>query len=255
MKNTFILWKNIIANPFEGYKSVNDSTKLLLPLLIIISLFLISTTMSVPILSSDSYSEVLVRSQITAMAEKGNEMSAEQQVALDEQIKSPMVRNITLASTYIVGLIAFIGIGLLLPALFGKIYASYAKKEKVKFSLIFKILIFAVIIGMVQSLIKIGITLTGDWQRALNRVNDASMIQYILQAPVSLAALLDPSEINKTLYMLIDAFTDVFNWIYYIFIYAGIKVSLQLEKKPALITTVIIAATSIIIATAMSFIG
>jgi len=254
MKNTFKLWKDIIANPFEGYKGLNENTKILLPLLTIIVLFVISITMIVPILLSEPYSEAIVRAQIATMAERGNEMSSEQQAAMAEQMKSPMVKNITIASSYAGGLLTFF-LMTLAAALILKLTVSSMKKDKVKFSLVFKILIFASIVAMVQSILKMGITLTGNWERALSRVNDTGSLQQVLQTPISLAALFDASGMNRTLYMLIDTLTDVFNWIYYIFVYAGLKVAVQLEKKQALTATIIIAVISVAIGAAFTLIG
>lgn len=244
MKNTFVLWKEIIANPFEGYKGVNDNTGILLPVLSIILLFIISVSMMLPILVSEPYADAVVRTQISAMAERGNEMSLEQQTAMAEQMSSPMFRNITIASSYGGGLIGLIVITLLVTLIL-KLIVSSVKKEKVKFSLVFKIIIFALIVGMVQSIVKMGITLAGDWPRILARVNDAAGLQQALQSPVSLAALFDRATVGNTVYTLINSLTDVFNWIYYLFIYAGLRSALVIEKKPALIVTVVIALISI----------
>ena len=251
MQNTFKLWKDIIINPFEGYKNVNDKTKILLPLLTIIALFLLSITMLVPIMLSDSYSEAIVRVQISTMADRGNEMSLEQQAAMADQMKSPMIRNITIASSYAGGLITFLLITLLVAFIL-KLIISSVKKEKVKFSLVFKIMLFATIVSMVQSLLKNGITLSGNWERILSRVTDTGSLQLALQSPISLAALFDPAKVGHSIYMLIDAFTDIFNWIYYVLLYAGLKIATELEKKQALIITIVIALISIAVGLAIT---
>jgi hypothetical protein len=254
MKNTFILWKHIISNPFEGYGKLNGGTKVFPPLLVIIVLFLLSLVIMIPMQNSDVYSDAVVRIQTAVMADQGNEMSAEQQTAMAEQMKSPMVRNITIVSTFVGGLFSFMAITLLM-ALFMKLIAGGFKKESVKFALIFKIILFASIVSMVQSLLKMGITVTGDWQRALSRVNSAAELQFALQSPISLAALFDPVQMGRQVYFLIDYVTDIFNWIYYIFIYAGLKVAVGLEKKQALIATILVALISMAVALAFTFIG
>ena len=123
-----------------------------------------------------------------------------------------------------------------------------------KFSLILKILIFISIISLVQSLIKSGITLSGDWARILNRVNDTTGLKLALSAPVSLAALFSIETLGSTGYFLMDALTDIFNWIYYIFLYAGLKVSAGLTKKHALKVTVITALVFLSIGLIFNFI-
>lgn len=245
MKTTILLWKNIISNPFEGYRGVNDSTKVLFPLLIVIVLFAVSISLIIPLMVSESYGDALVRIQVNTMMEKGTEMSLEQQEAVAGNIKSPMVRNITVVSAYVAGLL-FIFIIMVIISFILKVVASAVKREPVKFLLIFKILLFASLISMVQMSLKSGIALTGNWQRALARVNDSAALQIALMAPVSLAALVDPLTVGPFIYTLIDSVTDVFNWIYYVFFYAGLRASVELQKKPALIITIVTALVMVL---------
>jgi hypothetical protein len=214
------------------------------PGLFLIILFLISTSLLMPITTSKIYMEAIVRVQVSAAAEKGNEMSIEQQNVMAENLNSPTMRNITMVSTYVGGLVTFF-LFTLLTALLLKLVVSSVKKDKIKFSLVLKVLLFATIVSMMQLLVKNGITLSGNWQRGLSRVNDMGSLQFALQSPISFAALFDYSTMNKTVYMLIDAVTDIFNWIYYIFLYAGLKVTIGLEKTKALIITIVIAVVSI----------
>ncbi len=239
------IWKNIISNPFEGFSEVNDKTKWFLPLILILILLLISTALIIPLMQSDEYTGALVRSTISQQAEKGVEMSAEAQAAMTEELSSPTLQKITIASALISSPLIFVVI-MLLNSLLIKIIAAFFK-EKIIFSLIFKILIFVSIISIVQSLIKSGITLSGDWARILNRVNDTTGLKLALSAPVSLAALFSVKTLGSTGYFLLDALTDIFNWIHYIFLYAGLKVSADLTKKHALLVTVITAAVFIVI--------
>ncbi|MBB6481006.1 YIP1 family protein [Spirochaeta isovalerica] len=254
MKNTFILWKEIIANPFEGYKKLNNDTKLFLPFLTIIILFLFSVLLMIPMQTSDVYGEAMARVQQAALADRGTELSDEQMTAMAEQMKSPMVRNITIVSTIGGGLVSYIVITLV-SALILKLLSGGFKKEAVKYSLVLKIILFASIVSMVQALLKMGITLSGDWQRALARVNTTGDLQMALQSPVSLAALFDPVSMGRQVYFLLDYVTDIFNWIYYLFLYAGLKGALALEKNKALAVTVIMAVISIGIALAFTLIG
>jgi len=254
MKSTLILWKEIIGNPFSGYKKLGDDTKLFLPFLIIVILFLLSLAMMIPMQSSDVYSDALVRIQQAAMSERGTEMSAEQVEAMSRQMRSPMVRNITTASTFVIGLISYIGITLLI-ALFLKLISGGLRKESVKYSLVLKIMLFAAIVTMVQSLVKMGITVTGDWQRALARVNTSTDLQFALQSPISLAAFFDPASMGRQVFYIVDYLTDIFNWIYYIFLYAGLRSSLAMDKGKALTATVLIAVISIVVSLLFTLVG
>lgn len=239
------IWKNIISNPFEGFSDLGDKTKWFLPLISILILLFLSTALVLPLMQSDEYTDAVVRVAISKQAEKGVEMSMEQQAAMSEQMGSSMVKKITIIST-LVGAVLFTVIIMLLNSLLIKILSSIMK-EQVKFSLIFKILIFISIIGIVQSLVKTGITLSGDWARILNRVNDTSSLKLALTAPVSLAALFSYNTLGSTGYYLMDTLTDIFNWIYYIFLYAGLKISAGMTKKHALLVTIISAVVLLII--------
>jgi hypothetical protein len=236
-------WKNILSNPFEGFSEVTEKTKWFIPLLSILVLVLISIALLIPIMQSNEYTDALVRSTISRQAEKGVEMSTEAQRAMTEELSSPMIKKITIISAFGGGIITFV-IVMLLNALFIKLL-SLIMKKKVSFSLIFKIFIFISIIGIVQSLIKSGITLSGDWSRILSRVTDTTGLKLALSAPVSLAALFSVETLGSTGYFLIDAITDIFNWIYYIFLYAGLKISAGFTKKQALILTILTAVISI----------
>lgn len=240
------IWKNIISNPFEGFSELSNETKWFLPLLALLILLLVSIALIIPLMQSEEYTSALVRATVSGQAEKGTEMSTEQQTAMSEQLSSPMMKKITIASALGGGVLTFV-IVMLINTLLIKLFAAIMK-EKVKFSLIFKILIFISIISVVQSLIKSGITLSGDWARILNRVNDTTGLKLALSAPVSLAALFSADTLGSTGYFLLDILTDIFNWIYYIFLYAGLKVSAGLTKKHALTVTVISAVVFIFIA-------
>ncbi len=239
------IWKNILANPFEGFREINDEVRWFPPLLVLVFLVLASISFLIPLMQSDEYTGALVRVTISQQAEKGVEMSAEAQAAMKDQLGSPMIKNITIASALVGGTLTFIAI-MLLNSLLLKILILIGK-EKVKFSLIFKILIFISIIGIAQSFIKSGITVSGDWARILNRVNNTTDLKLALSAPVSLAALFSASTLGSTGYFLLDTVTDIFNWIYYIFLYAGLRTAAGLTRKHALTATVISALVFILV--------
>jgi len=249
--NFIKVWKNILLNPFESFSEVNDDTKWFLPLVLILFLILISTSLLIPLMQSDEYVDALVRITTRQQVEKGIEMSAETQSAIKEQLESPLMKKITIASAMGGSIVVFIVI-MLLNVLLIKILAAILK-NKVKFSLIFKILIFASIIGIIQSLIKSGIALSGDWTGILNRVNDTIGLKLALSAPVSLVVFFSAGTLGSTGYFLLDVLTDIFNWIYYIFLYAGLKNSAGLTKKHALIVTIISALVFILIGLIFNF--
>ena len=107
------IWKNIISNPFEGFSEIKDETKWFLPLISIIILVLISTALIIPLMQSDEYIGALVRATVSQQAEKGVEMSVEAQTAMADQLSSPMIKNITIASALGGGAVTFVVIMIL----------------------------------------------------------------------------------------------------------------------------------------------
>ncbi|MCK5198144.1 MAG: hypothetical protein KAR21_07325, partial [Spirochaetales bacterium] len=79
-------------------------------------------------------------------------------------------------------------------------------------------------------------------------------LKLALSAPISLAALFSADTLGPTGYFLLDSLTDIFNWLYYIFLYAGLKISAGLTKKHSLMVIIISAAVFIIIGLIFNFI-
>ncbi|MBI9101397.1 MAG: YIP1 family protein [Spirochaetales bacterium] len=249
---SILLWKDIIFSPFEGFKKVTAETRILLPLLVLVILLAGSIAMLMPIMQSEAYGQAIVRSQIAAMAEKGQEMSNEQQEAMREQLSSPMVKNITIASAFGGGIITFIAILLISSLLI--MVASKLFKGAVTYKMAMKILIYAGIISVIHGLVKNGITLSGNYTRILNQVQDTGALQLALTSQVSLAALFSAETLGSVGYFLMDTLTDIFNWIYFIFIYAGLKSAGNLDKKQAGGVTLVYILCYIIIGLIMTLI-
>jgi len=249
---SILLWKDIIFSPFEGFKKVTNETKLLLPLLVLIILMAGSIALLTPVMQSEAYGQAIVRTQINSMAEKGQPMSNEQQEAMREQLSSPMVKNITIASAFGGGIVTFVAI-LLLSSLLVMILSKLFKKG-VPYKMVLKILIFAGLISVIQGLIKNGITLSGNYSRILNQVQDTDGLQLALTSSISLAAIFSMETLGSIGYFLVDAITDIFNWIYYIFVYAGLRSAGGLNKNQALGVTLIFALCYILIGLGMTLI-
>ncbi len=244
------LWGSIISNPFNGYSKMNESTKILFPLLLIIILTAGSIALFIPVMSSDEYSSALAKVQMLKLQEKGMSDSISQE-ELESQLSSPVTRKITIISAFAGGIVTYIIILLLSSFLLWLLTITI--KDRKSYKLIFKILIYAAIVSTGESVLKSVIVISGDWERILRQVNSLNDFTLALQAPVSLAVLFDPDKIGKIPHFLIDTITDIFNWIYYIFIFAGLRSALKLERKKALGITLIFAAVFILAGIILTF--
>ncbi len=241
-KNSFRIWYEIIVNPFSGFQAVGEKTKIALPLICIMVLSVLSALLIQPIMSSPVYEKAMLEIQYAAIEkQQGTPLSDAMKETYRTQLTSSTTKMVTRISTLAVSPFSYM-ILLLISALVLKIFASLVK-EKRKFGLFFRILAFAMIVTIAQVLIKNIITLTGDWAAALKSAEGTLEFGQALTSPVSLASLTSSRAIGKVGYYLLDTFTDIFNWLYYAFVYAGLTASAKIEKRKALILTLIFAAT------------
>jgi hypothetical protein len=250
MKNSISLWGQIIPSPIKGFSNVNKETGVALPLIVVLLLVLASSMLLIPILSSDAYTDAMVRAQINSMQEKGTELSTEQIELMSQQFTSGNVKTITLLTSIIGGVFGYV-LMLVVSVFLLKLFTVIAK-EKISLKLLLRILVFVAIISVLQMLIKNFITVFTDYERILSRVQNTSDLQYALSSPVSLAAIFTPGKISTSLYFLIDAITDIFNWLYYGYLFAGLKAAAGLSTSKALKITIISAIVMIAITLAFS---
>ena len=247
--NSIKLWGAIIPSPVSGFSNMDEKTKIALPLILILLLAAVSNLMIVPIITSGEYSDALIRTQISSMQEKGTQLSAEQIEAMSDQLTSDSMKTITVLSSVIGGLFGY-ALMLAVSIFILKLFTVIAK-EKVSLKLLFRIIIFIALISIVQIILKNVITLTTDYGRFLSRVQTTSDLKYALTSPVSLAALFNPAKVGAVFYYLIDTFTDVFNWLYYGYLYAGLRGAAGLSKAKSLKITIISALVMVAIGLVM----
>ncbi|MDC7226923.1 MAG: YIP1 family protein [Spirochaetales bacterium] len=243
MKKTFVLWTRLFISPTEGFSDLTPQTPIILPVLSIVVLVLAGMLMLMPIIGSETYTEALGRVQINTLAERGTEMSAEQLEVMQEQLHSGRMRTFTMLSSTVGGAFTFF-LMLLVNTLFllilTRIFGS-----KPSFKHLFKILVFLAAVSSIQAIIKNGITLMSDYERLLSRVQYAKDMQWAITSPVSLAVLFAPGKLSILLYTLIDSITDIFNWIYFIYLYFAMRFSLSLPGNKAIGITILAAALMI----------
>lgn len=238
VENPWKLWMSIIANPFKGYQGLRDETKILLPLLVLILMVLLTPLLIQPITDSQAYKEAVLKVQYAAIEkQQGSPLSEEMKETYREQLSSSSVQTISKVSMFVSSLLIFLvmllGFSLVLFII------SKIMGYSTRFSLFFKILVFASILTVFQNLLTNLITLTGDYETTLRTVRSATDLQYALASPISLAVFFDPGQLGKIPYFFLDTLTGIFTWLFYIFIYAGLTISAKISKNRALIMTII----------------
>ena len=239
MKNTFKLWTEIFSSPSKGFSELNGSTTIALPLIIVLILVLAGSAILIPVLSSDAYTSAISRVQINTLKERGTEITDEQIDMMEQQLQSGSVKTITLLSSTAGAVIGYIAITVISVLILKLILLIF--KEKAAFKLLFRIIIFIAVISALQMIIKNLITAVTDFERVLSHVQTTSDLQYALSSPVSLAVIFSPGKLNTSVYYLIDSFTDIFNWLYYGFLYTGLKYACGINGKKALGATIVFA--------------
>jgi hypothetical protein len=238
MPSTLRIWGRILQNPFTGYGQINKDTRIAWPLACILLLVAVSTSLLLPITSSPTYLAAALRVQTKTLESRGVEMGGAQGKALEEQLNSPVMRTFTVVSAYLGALISSAAVMLLL-ALLMKAFTS-AMKVSIPYRQLLAIFLFTGLVTAVQGLLKAGITLASDWRGALQGVQTTADLKAALVSPLSLALLFPYASLGKLGFALLDTATDVFHWIYFTFLYAGMK-SAGLDKKRALAVTLLTA--------------
>lgn len=239
MKHTISLWVSIFKSPASGFAKIDEKTKILLPVFIIIIFALIASALLIPVLNSKAYSDAMVRVQLKVLEERSGAMSEAQKEQIVQSLTSSTTKTISLLSTVIGGSLGYL-LTILITAILLKVL-TLIFREKQKFGHLFKIIVYISLISIAQMLIKNMITLVTDYERVLSGVMTTSDLQYALSSQISLAVLFTPGKTGTAVIYLLDTFTDIFNWLYYGFIYAGLHYSCEIKQRKALSLTIVMA--------------
>jgi len=245
MPSSLRIWGHILSNPFTGYGQINKDTRIAWPLACLLLLVAVSTSLMLPITSSPAYLAAALRVQTATLESRGVEMGGEQSKAMEEQLTSPMMRTFTAVSSYLGAFVTFAATILFL-ALLMKAFTS-AMKASLPYRQLLAIFVFTGLVTAVQGLFKAGIMLASDWQGALQGVQTTADLKAALVSPLSLALLVPYATLGKVGYALLDTATDVFNWIYFTFLYAGMKAA-GMDKGRALAVTLFTAVLFLAVA-------
>jgi hypothetical protein len=254
MKKSVALWPEIVMNPSTGFAQVGKETKIALPVILLLISILVTIALMLPMMLSDPYAEALARVQLSVLAERGTQLSEEQSAAMAQQLRSPAVRGITVASALVVGTITYV-LMLLFSTLVLKIVAAAAKQEEAGFGVLFKVMVYSGVFGVVQRLAKDVVIMTGNWERALRKVGDTDGLKEVLQAPLSAAMFFDHETLGDAGFYVLDAVTDPFNWLTFIFVYFGVRYAAEMTKGSAFAAVVLSAAVYVGVGLGMSMLA
>jgi len=228
-------WKNILFSPKEGFREIDENTRIFVPIVIVLAISLIAVSFMIPIITSHVYLQKGVNIQLEKMGKNVSSGAVEQ---ANKSVESNFTKIITIAGAYIGSIASYLLIfyaGALVLLLLVKIF----KGGNVSYKLLLRIVIFAAIITSFQGLIKVLIVYFSDWQNAVAAATTAGGLKNAVQSSLSLAVFLDPKSTGKLLFFIVDYFTDIFNIIYFVFIYYGlVSAGKIIENKSAGITIV-----------------
>ncbi|MBN2050570.1 MAG: YIP1 family protein [Spirochaetales bacterium] len=239
MKNGILLWKEIITEPSRGFTQIGKDTKIFLPLLVILALTLVATALLLPIVRSPEYTKAVITVQEQTMQEKGSPLSREQAEAMADQLSSDRMKTITTVSTLVGGLFGYLIMLMVSWLLFKLILVIF--KTPASMGLLFKVLVYLALFTAVQSILKTVVTLSGNWERMLALVQTTDDFKMALQSPISLAALVSYKKVGTTAYFIIDTLTDIFNYLYYGYLYVALHRLFGMEKRKALFAVLVCA--------------
>lgn len=249
MPSSLRIWWQILQNPFTGYGQIGKDTRIAWPLACLLLLVAVSTSLMLPITSSQTYLAAALRMQTRTLESQGIDMGGEQGKALEKQLASPVMRTFTVVAAYLGGFVSFTATILLL-ALLMKAFTS-AMKVSLPYKQLVAIFAFTGLVTAVQGLLKSGIVLASDWQGALRGAQTTADLKEALVSPLSLALLVPYASLGKVGYALLDTATDIFNWIYFTFLYAGMK-GAGLDKGRAFAVTLLTAVLFIAVGAGFS---
>ncbi|NOY07830.1 MAG: hypothetical protein GXP33_03195 [Spirochaetes bacterium] len=240
MSNLLSTWKRIIFNPKDGYKSITEETKIFMPVVIILIISIVSISIMLPIITSKTYLKASIGIQIHKMEKKGTTLNEQQLESMNKYSNSKISKIIAIAGSYLGGIVGYLLI-FVIGAFVLLILSRIFRCKDISYRLILRIIVFTAIITAVQGLIKIVIVYFSDWQAALKTARTMSDLKNALAANLSAAAFFDPKSMNRVLFYLIDYFTDIFNIIYFVFIFYGLSAAGKIKENSALAITIVYA--------------
>ncbi|ADN02872.1 YIP1 family protein [Spirochaeta thermophila] len=230
-------WKQVLFDPFNGFKDVSVGTKVGMPTLMCALLAMVITALLVPVMTHPAYQEALVRMQVQTLEAMGQELSEAQVSQMEQQLSSPGIRTWSIVSS-VVGSGISVVVGLLLVGVLVWVGARVGGVA-VRFRHAYAVGVFAYPVLLLGSLIREILVVSADPYALFRNVRTSLDLGYALQPPLSLAAVLTPSDLGHVGYALVNAATDIFSILYLVLLYAGLVSSVGVPRRKAVLVTVL----------------
>lgn len=225
-------WKQVLFDPFNGFREISADTKVGVPTLVCAIIAMGIAALLIPVMTHPAYVDASLRVQMEVLEEAmGQELSEAQISQLEERLSSPGMRTWTIVSTVVGSGIAVI-IGLLLIAVLVWLGARLGGRP-VRFRHAYAVGVFAYPVRLLGSLLTEILVVSADPYTLFQNVRTFADLTYALEPPLSLAAVLTPSEVGHVVYALVNAATDIFFILYLVLLYAGLVASIGVPKRKA----------------------
>ncbi len=230
MFKSLLIWKKILASPSEGFRDVNENTKVFVPIVFILILALVAVSFVVPITTSKVYLDKSISLQLAKMKAKGMNISMEQ---ARRGAESGVTRTITIVSAYagsiIVYLVTFY-VGAFVLWLLVKIFRG----GEISYKLLFRIVVFSAIVTVVGGVVSGLIVYFSDWKGAVASATNVMELGDAVKTNLSIAAFFNRTALGKFPFYLIDYFTNIFNILYFVLVYYGLVAAGKIRSNRAL---------------------
>ncbi len=240
MFESLLVWKKIMVSPSEGFREVDENTKVFIPIILLLIVALIAVSFVVPITTSKVYIEKSLSLQLTKMKAKGMNISMEQ---ARKGAESGVTKTITLVSAYAGNVIVYL-ITFYLGAFVLWLLVKIFKAGEVSYKLLFRVVVFSAIVTVIGGLINGLIVYFSDWRAAVASATNVSELGDAVKADLSLAAFFDRTTLGKIPFYLLDYVTSIFNILYFVLIYYGLVFAGKVKSEKAVSITVIFGILS-----------
>ncbi len=229
MFKSLLVWKKILTSPSEGFKDVDENTKVFIPIVLVLIIALIAVSFVVPITTSKVYMEKSISLQLAKMKAKGMSVSMEQ---ARKGAESGVTKTITVISAYAGSVIMYL-VMFYLGAFVLWLLVKIFKGGEVSYKLLFRVVVFSTIVTVIGGVVNGLIVYFSDWRSAVASATSISELGDAIKANLSLAAFFSRATLGKVLFYLVDYVTNIFNILYFVLIYFGLAVAGRVESKKA----------------------
>ncbi len=240
MFKSLLIWKKIVTSPSEGFSDVDENTKILIPIVVLLVIALIGVSFVVPITTSKVYLDKSLSIQLAKMKAKGMDISIEQ---ARKGAESSLTRTISIVSAYAGSIIVYL-IMFYLGALVLWLLVKIFRGGEASYKLLLRVVIFSTIVTVIGGVVSGLIVYFSDWKSAVTSATSMGELGDAVKANLSLAVFFDRATLGKFPFYFIDYFSNIFNILYFVLIYYGLVFAGKVESKRAISVVVVFGILS-----------